>query len=452
MIIRRSANVRARGAVTTALFSLVLLSSGALPAPASAASSTPSPTNAASAAPAGRSTVGGPLLSRTGFIVEPLAGATPLPTAAKAPTTWLLADLDTGAILAARDPHRRLYPASTLKTLTAETLIPRLSPQLVYRATFQDASAEGSRVGIVEESSYTVEQLFTGLFLNSGNDAASALANAYGGIPKTVAEMAAEARRLQALDTTVVNPSGLDALNQRSSSYDLALFARAGLELPDFAKYAATLSADFPGKEPTPTSAASGPAKPTVTAKPTGSAKPTAPVRRTTFKIFNQNKLLSQYRGAFGVKTGYTTLGGRTYIGAAERDGRRLMFVMMQDTQATYPVAEAMLDWGFANATKLKPVGMLVDPVSLTPTPTQITPSGSPGAAGGGANAEGQVAGPANLSSPAVSTAGIVGGAAGALVLLAGGTWWLRRRSSSRRQLMLGRIPGAGLYSGRYRR
>ena len=172
------------------------------------------------------STVGGAALASTGLVLD-APGATALPKLSAA--SFLLADLDTGEVLAARNPHGHLRPASTLKVLTALTLLPQLNPDSVYKARSEDANAEGSRVGVVPEATYTVHQLFQGMFLMSGNDAASALANAAGGHRETVARMSALAKSLGALDTTVRNPSGLDAPGQFSSAYDLALLGRAGL-------------------------------------------------------------------------------------------------------------------------------------------------------------------------------------------------------------------------------
>ena len=101
-------------------------------------------------------------------------GSAPLPKIGAA--SYLLADLTTGEVLAAKDPHGRLRPASTLKILTALTLLPELDPAAVYTAQWEDANAEGSRAGLVPDATYTVHNLFQALFLVSGNDAASALA------------------------------------------------------------------------------------------------------------------------------------------------------------------------------------------------------------------------------------------------------------------------------------
>ena len=253
---------------------------------------------------------------------------------------WLIADAETGEILADKNAHLRLRPASTLKTLTAVTLLPRLDKQLEYKVEWEDAAVEGSAVGIVPGATYTVDQLFYGLMLPSGNDAAHALANAAGGVEQTVALMAAEAARLNALDTTVRNPSGLDAGHQFTSVYDLALFGQAGLKRPDFRRYVSTISTAFPAEMPKPGK------------------------ERQTYQIYTQNPLmLNGYRGAIGVKVGYTTLAGRTFVGAAERGGRTLIVTMMGVVESTDTAAERLLNWGFNQGSAAPPVGSLSAPV-----------------------------------------------------------------------------------------
>src|SRR5215210_2999170 len=196
--------VRALGAAVAAA---VAIGIGALPAAASDVAAPPAGAPAASAGP-----VGGPLLGTTGLALNAAPGTKGPPRLSAG--AYLVADLGTGAVLAGLNPHGRLRPASTLKVLTALTLLPELQPDWVYTAGFDDANVEGSKVGVVPDATYTVHNLFEGLFLMSGNDAANALANAGGGVRQTVASMNATARELGALDTTAVNPSGLDADGQ----------------------------------------------------------------------------------------------------------------------------------------------------------------------------------------------------------------------------------------------
>jgi D-alanyl-D-alanine carboxypeptidase (penicillin-binding protein 5/6) len=299
--------------------------------------------------------IGGPLLTGSDVVVDPGATADPLPEVPV--TAWVLADLESGAILAAKAPHAQRPPASVLKTLTVLALAQRLEPDVVYTTTYDDVAVEGSRVGLVENATYTVRELFLCLMMQSGNDCAAALAQANGGVELTVAQMNEEAQRLQAYDTVAKNPSGLPAEGQVSSAYDLALFAREGLSRPDFFEYVNTrVIEDFPGYMP---------------ANP-GDPRPTMP-------IATQNPLFIQgYEGAIGVKTGWTTEAGRTFVGAAERGGTSLVVTLLNIEGEIYPSASALLDWGFANIDAVTPVGYLVDPIDQTVVPEPEAASDAP--------------------------------------------------------------------------
>jgi D-alanyl-D-alanine carboxypeptidase (penicillin-binding protein 5/6) len=272
-------------------------------------------------------------------VVQPLAGAPALPTDLTA-SAWLVADLDTGQVLAAKAPHERYLPASTLKTLTAVTLIPRLDPNQMVRANYQDAVVDGSKVGLVPGMRYSVRKLLTAMLVVSGNDAADALANAVGGIGKTVRMMNAEATHLQAYDTFARTPSGLDGPGESTSAYDLALIARAGLQMPDFRNYVGTVSSTVP-----------------------------APHHKH-FQIYTHNRLLTTYRGAIGVKNGYTVAADATYVGAATRHGHTILVTLLHANPNFWPEARSLLDWGFAADGNVEPVGTLVDPQQAAPTPT----------------------------------------------------------------------------------
>lgn len=306
--------------------------------------------------------VGGPRLGSTGVVVDAPAGTRPLPRLSA--RSFVLADAGSGDVLAARDPHGRLRPASTQKILTALTLLPELDPATVYTATFDDANVEGSKVGVVPDATYTVHNLFEGLILMSGNDAANALARAAGGVRRTVAKMNTTARELGALDTTVRNPSGLDAPGQLTSAYDLALLTRAGLAREDFRRYVGTVRSTFPGKMPR-----------------RGKA-------RKTFEIWTQDKLLTNYRGAIGVKVGWTTKARGTFVGAATRRGRTLVATVMRTGPGAWEEAAALLDWGFANAAAVEPVGTLEQVRPAQPAPVRHAavkkPAPEPVAAGAG--------------------------------------------------------------------
>lgn len=340
--------------------------------------------------------IGGARLTGTDVIVDPGPQASPLPDVGA--STWLIADLTTGAILATRGPHVQRPPASTFKTLTALTLIPRLDPEQVYTATYDDIAVEGSRVGLVENGEYTMAELFLGLFLQSGNDAAMALANANGGMKATIAQMNAEAQRLQAYDTVAKNTSGLPAEGQVSSAYDLALIAREGFKDPQFARYAKTVNVpNYPGYMPT---------------------EPGQP--RGTFTIANQNPLLNPtdgrapYEGAIGLKTGWTTEAGKTFVGAARRGDTALVVTLMNFSGPTYDAAAPLLDWGFANIDAVTPVGYLVDPV---PEPTPIVEPADAQSAAPSAPMETQTTQSALQTAATVGTNGWAWGLLGAMVV-----------------------------------
>ena len=301
-------------------------------------SATAAPVRAQSAALTA-STVGGPDLASTGVVVHLGPGATKLPPIHA--TTWLIADLTTGEVMAAKNAHKQMLPASTLKTLSVVSLMPRLDKNRVITATSREAGQIGSRVGLVSGATYTIWDLWNALLLPSANDAAMALADAYGGPAPTLALMKSEAKRLGAFDTTPRSPSGLDTPGQYSSAYDMALIARAAMQIPDFRTITMTTYYQFPGAMPKPGH------------------------KRSTYQLYTENRLLRHhYKGVAGGKTGYTTLARRTFWGAANRNGHLLVVTMFHIDDLTEVAATKLLDWGFANVGKVRPVGTLVQPAA----------------------------------------------------------------------------------------
>ena len=282
--------------------------------------------------------LGGPALSGCGVIAAP--GTPPLPNDISA-EAWLLADLDSGDVIAARDPHGRHRPASVIKVLVAMAAIKELNLNKTVLGTAEDAAAEGSKVGIGTGGTYTVNQLLHGLLMHSGNDAAHALARQLGGMPTALQKINGLAAKLGGRDTRAATPSGLDGPGMSTSAYDIGLFYRYAWQDPTFSKIVATRTFDFPDREGT-----------------------------SEYLVENDNKLLHNYPGALGGKTGYTDDAGQTFVGAAERDGRRLVAVLLRGTRQPIPPwqqAAHLLDYGFATAPGTK-VGSLVDPdPSLVP-------------------------------------------------------------------------------------
>ncbi|MEV0380084.1 D-alanyl-D-alanine carboxypeptidase [Nonomuraea sp. NPDC050643] len=276
--------------------------------------------------------VGGEALGSRG-LVAPVGVKKPPKSKA---TSYVIADVETGQVLAAKNAHGRFLPASTLKSLTALTLIPKLDKERKIRPSQNACNQEGSAVGLTPKVTYKVDDLFKGLLMSSGNDAAMALAETNGGLAQTMRDMNAEARRLQANDTVAKTPSGLDKPGQSSSAYDLALIARAGLANPDFRRYISTKTTKFPA--------------------PKGKH----------YEISNHNKLLWRYEGMLGVKNGWTTKAQASFVGAASRGGHTIVVSIMRHEGYFWEEVAGLLDWGFSVRGKAAPVGQLVDPLPVT--------------------------------------------------------------------------------------
>lgn len=305
------------------------------------------------------SVVGGDALATHGLITPAGARTPPAVTA----TTWMVADLDSGDVLGGCGPHVYQTPASVQKTLLAATVMDQLDPEQQMTVVRSDLDIEpnSSAVGLVVGGKYQISTLWLGLLLNSGNDAANALARLAGGggadgVAKTVAAMNDEAKKIGAFQTHAVTPSGLDGKGQFTSAYDLALIARVCFGKADFRKYVLTKNAQMP-------------------------AQPQ--LKQKGFQFQNENKLIFNYPGAMGGKTGFTTVARHSYVGGAQRNGRRLVVTLLGAEARPlrgYEQGAALLDWGFS----LPPgasVGRLVTPAEVAATTahvesTQLAPAG----------------------------------------------------------------------------
>src|SRR5260221_4182524 len=188
-----------------------------------------------------------------------------------------MADADTGEVRSAENAPGMSPPASTLKVLTAVTLIPLLNPNASVLATPEAAQTAQYDVGVDAGLGYKVFDLSNALLLISANDAAVALTQATGSLAKGMALINAEAHRLQAYDVVAKVPNGLPADGQVVSAYDEALIARRALTMPAFMRYDSTLTAQFPV---TP---------------------------HTVVPLANQNRLLTDYPGGIGGQIRWTS-------------------------------------------------------------------------------------------------------------------------------------------------
>ncbi|OBA89294.1 D-alanyl-D-alanine carboxypeptidase [Mycobacteriaceae bacterium 1482268.1] len=255
-------------------------------------------------------------------VVAPTASAEPSvtpPGAVAIPDgpaqAWLLADLDSGRVLASHDPYGQHAPASTIKPLLAMVVLDNLRPDNFARANKSHTEVECSCVGLKPGQAYTTRQLLEALLMVSGNDAANMLADMLGGQQVAVAAMNRKAAAVGAKSTRAASPSGLDGPGWESitTPHDLAVIYRAALTYPLIAAIFQERSAQFPGK--------------TITA---------------------QNELLSRYPGTIAGKTGFTNLAHHTFAAAAQRGNRRLIVVEMHGDGDLYGQAIGLFDWGFA--------------------------------------------------------------------------------------------------------
>ncbi|MEV6606095.1 serine hydrolase [Kutzneria sp. NPDC051319] len=296
--------------------------------------------------------VGGSRMAECGPVIPPGAAGAP----ANQFESWVLADLDTGQVLAAQDPHARQRPASLIKVLLALVVMRELKMDTPVTGTWDDANQDGTRVGMGPEGKYTNDQIFHALLMHSGNDCAYAFATQLGGADKAVAKMNALAHSVGALDTRTATPSGLDGPGMVSSAYDLALLFRLAMQDKRFADAVSTQQIQFPGWQDKP-----------------------------GFVVGNDNPLLYNYDGDLGGKTGYTDDALHTYINAAQRGGTRIVFVGMRGTMspvtAMYSQSVPMMNYGFdLKSSKAQPVGQLVD-ADPTARPAVTTATPPPGAA-----------------------------------------------------------------------
>ena len=223
----------------------------------------------------------------------------------------VLMDADTGQVLYDQNGGRRMLIASTTKIMTALVALERASPTDVITVK-QKHMTEGSSMYLRPGERVTVEELLYGLLLCSGNDAAEALADGCGGTASFVRRMNGLAGELGMEDTSFENPSGLDGQAHYSTARDMARLAAYAAGNHTFVRLCSTRSVTIGGRTMT-----------------------------------NHNRLLRAVPGCIGMKTGYTRAAGRTLVSAAERDGRRLVAVTLQDGNDWADHA-ALYDWGFA--------------------------------------------------------------------------------------------------------
>lgn len=232
----------------------------------------------------------------------------------------VLMDTRTGQVLYSRNPRLVRPPASTTKIMTALVALEaapldasiEISPRV---ARFREGSIVGLRAG----ARIPLRDLLYGLMLQSGNDAALAIAEGVSGTVATfVARMNSEARRLSATQTHFTSPHGLYGVDHYTTAYDLALITRVAMQNPTFREVVRTRRWTF--------------------------SQPGARSR----VLWNHNRLLSRFPGADGVKTGYVHQSGQTLVASATRDGWRLIAVLLHSGDL-WGDASRLMSYGFAH-------------------------------------------------------------------------------------------------------
>ena len=227
-----------------------------------------------------------------------------------------LLEANSGRVIAAQNENARLPMASTTKIMTALLAIESGRMDEIVTVPDEAAGTEGSSMYLKAGEKLTLRDLVYGLMLRSGTDAAVAIACVLdSGIGAFADRMNARAAELGLKDTHFTNPNGLHDAAHYTSARDLCLLAAAALENPEFSKIARTRYYETSGDTP-----------------------------RT---LKNKNRLLWEYEGSAGVKTGYTKAAGKCLVFAAERGGMKFVGVVL-NCPTMWKTAVSMLDDAFA--------------------------------------------------------------------------------------------------------
>jgi D-alanyl-D-alanine carboxypeptidase len=230
----------------------------------------------------------------------------------------LAEDLDTGEILYQKNINQKMSPASTTKIMTAVVASEYFQPYTVLTVNPGDTVA-GSSMDLTVGEQLTFENLLYGMLLNSGNDAAFTIADNYpGGLSAFIIKMNEKADQLGLTNTHFQNPAGFDSPNHYSSASDLSIIAKEAIKDPNLAKIFATKQA-------------------TVTT--TDGTK--------AHNLFNLNELLSK-NGVIGIKTGYTEIAGENFVGLVDRNGHKVLTVILNSTDR-FGETKSLMDWVYDN-------------------------------------------------------------------------------------------------------
>lgn len=240
----------------------------------------------------------------------------------------VLIDATNGRVLWGKNEETPMAMASTTKIMTAIIALENADLKSEVTVSKRAASAPEVKMGLKTGEKIRLEDLMFALMLQSSNDAAIAIAEHIGGTVENFCEMMTnKAKEIGAKDTLFVTPNGLDAGDHHSTAYDMAIIAKYALENEEFVKLI-------------------------------GTKEVTTPVSGGNYKsyhITNKNRLLNEYEGATGVKTGFTNKAGHCFVGSAKRDGVELVSVVLasgwgsKGKEQKWIDTKTILNYGFSN-------------------------------------------------------------------------------------------------------
>lgn len=280
-----------------------------------------------------------PLRDQDGF---PMDTRPPSVTAA----SWILYDESSDLVLAEWDADTRRPMASITKIMTVMLALENAELTDEVLISEEAAGQGGQEIDLVAGETVTLAALVKAAMIRSGNDAAAAIAEHVGGsIDGFVSMMNERAAELGMTNTHFVNPNGLDAGGHYSSARDMLVLSRQAMSIPEFEELSRSRAMVFPDS-------------------------PNGTQRTAT----NTNRILNSYEGTIGVKTGETPNAGLTYVGAAERDGRRLIVVVLRSEgrRAHFADAIELYDWAFED---LSVQGMMTVGAPYVPLTARVAAS-----------------------------------------------------------------------------
>lgn len=231
----------------------------------------------------------------------------------------ILIEADSGRVLYEFNADERLPMASTTKIMTALIAVEHCSMDEIVTAGPNASGVEGTSIYLSEGEQLTMRQMLEGLMLRSGNDAAVAIAEHIAGDVQTFADLMNRRAELLDADAYFVTPNGLDQGGHSASARAMALIARAAMQNETFRELVSMQEAIIPWVD-----------------------------SEYSRVLRNKNRLLKEYDGATGIKTGFTSKAGRCLVFSAEREGMELIGVVL-NCPDWFEEAEKLLDWGFAN-------------------------------------------------------------------------------------------------------